>query len=103
MKGTKKTQKRRLSSLLFVIYSLKSRHFFKKKKEDKKMPKKIGIDEKIAAQEGIVERAKAKLDAAEAKLGELKKKKEAEKKKELLDAIDASDKTVDEVMTFLNS
>lgn len=73
------------------------------KKEDKKMPKKIGIDEKIAAQEGIVERAKAKLDAAEAKLGELKKKKEAEKKKELLDAIDASDKTVDEVMTFLNS
>ena len=59
------------------------------------MPKKIGIDEKIAAQEGIVERAKAKLDAAEAKLGELKKKKEAEKKKELLDAIDASDKTVD--------
>lgn len=73
------------------------------KKEDKKMPKKIGIDEKIAAQEGIVERAKAKLDAAEAKLGELKKKKEAEKKKELLDAIDASDKTVDEVMNFLNS
>ena len=67
------------------------------------MPKKIGIDEKIAAQEGIIERAKAKLAAAEAKLGELKKKKEAEKKKELLDAIDASDKTVDEVMNFLNS
>ena len=29
------------------------------------MPKKIGIDEKIAAQEGIVERAKAKLDGKE--------------------------------------
>lgn len=67
------------------------------------MPRKIGIDEKIQAQEEALQKAKEKYDAAQAKLEELKKKKEKEKEKELIDAIAASGKTADEVIEFLNS
>lgn len=63
----------------------------------------ISIDEKIAKQQEAVDKAKAKYDAAVAELKELQDKKDDEKRKEVIDAIASSGKSMDEIMTFLNN
>lgn len=63
----------------------------------------ISIDEKIAKQQEAVDKAKAKYDAAVAELKELRDKKDDEKRKEVIDAIASSGKSMDEIMTFLNN
>jgi hypothetical protein len=62
----------------------------------------ISIDDKIEkAQAGVV-RAKSKYDAAVAELKQLMDKKAAIQKDVLMNAIDGSDKTYDEILVFLN-
>lgn len=62
---------------------------------------KVPIEEKIAAQEAVVEKAKAKHQSEVDKLNELLAKKDEEKFKEVSEAIKSSGKSLDEVLEFL--
>ena len=66
-------------------------------------PKKnnITIDEEIIKQEEQVSKSKAKYDADVKKLKDLYAKKDEMKKKELLEAVEKSSKTFEEIMGFL--
>ena len=61
----------------------------------------ITIDEEIIKQEGQVSKSKAKYDADVKKLKDLYAKKDEIKKKELLEAVEKSSKTFEEIMGFL--
>jgi len=63
--------------------------------------KKISIEDEILKQREVVQKCKEKFDKESKKLNELLKKQEEEKKKELLDAIAASGKSIDEVISSL--
>lgn len=59
------------------------------------------IDETIKAQEDVVAKAKAKYDAEVGKLKDLLAKRDEIKKKELLSAVEKSNKTYEEILRFL--
>lgn len=61
----------------------------------------ITIDEEIIKQEEQVSKSKAKYDADVKKLKDLYAKKDEMKKKELLEAVEKSSKTFEEIMGFL--
>lgn len=63
--------------------------------------KDISIDELIAKQEEAVSKSKAKYDTDVGKLKELYAKKDEIRRKEILKAIETSDKTFEEIMAFL--
>ena len=60
------------------------------------------LDATIKAQEDAVAKAKTRYDAEVAKLKDLLAKRDEIKKKELLAAVEKSDKTYEEIMRFLN-
>lgn len=61
----------------------------------------ISIDEKINQQKQVVFHAKDKYDAAVAELEKLMKKRDEIRQKELLDAFATSNKSFEDVMSFL--
>ncbi|MEE8885782.1 MAG: ErpK protein [Eubacteriales bacterium] len=61
----------------------------------------IPIDEKIAKQQEVVDRIKARYETETAKLNALLKKKDQEKEQEILEAIESSDKSLDEIMNYI--
>lgn len=61
----------------------------------------ISIDEKINQQKQVVFHAKDKYDAAVAELEKLMKKRDEVRQKELLNAFATSNKSFEEVMSFL--
>ena len=61
----------------------------------------ITIDEEIIKQEEQVAKSKAKYDADVKKLKDLYAKKDEMKKRELLEAVEKSSKTFEEIMGFL--
>lgn len=63
----------------------------------------IPIEEKIQKQQAVVDRLKARYDSEVQKLDELLKKKDEEKGKEVLSAIQKSNKSYDDILNFLNS
>jgi len=63
--------------------------------------RKISIDEKIGTAQEKVFRLKEQYDAAVSELNQLLKKKEELKKAELIEALEASKKSYDEILTFL--
>ncbi len=63
--------------------------------------RKISIDEKIEKQKEVVFALKDKYDAALAELDALMQQKKEMQKKELLEAIDHSDKSIDEILAFV--
>ena len=63
----------------------------------------ISIEERIAAQEQEVLKAKKKYGAENSKLIELYRKRDEGRKKELLEAIDGSSRSYDEIMAFIHS
>ena len=62
----------------------------------------VSIEEIIRVQEEAVVKAKAKYDAEVAKLKDLLAKRDEMKKKELLSAVEKSNKTYEEIMRFLS-
>ena len=63
----------------------------------------ISIDEKIAQAEADVEKQTERLAKAKENLEMLKKKKDDKRKQEVMDAIDESGKSIDEILEFLHS
>lgn len=63
--------------------------------------KDISIDELIAKQEEAVSKSKAKYDADVGKLKDLYAKKDEIRRKEILKAIETSNRTFEEIMAFL--
>ena len=61
----------------------------------------ISIEEKIERQKQVVFQAKDKYDAALAELDRLQQKKNEMRNKELIKAIEKSDRSFDEIMAFL--
>ena len=61
----------------------------------------ITIDEEIIKQEEQVSKSKAKYDADVKKLKDLYAKKDEMKKRELLEAVEKSSKTFEEILRFL--
>ena len=61
----------------------------------------ITIDEEIIKQEEQVSKSKAKYDADVKKLKDLYAKKDEMKKRELLEAVEKSSKTYEEILRFL--
>ena len=62
----------------------------------------ISLDEKINKQKEVVAKAKDKYDAALNELNHLLKKKQDLQGKELLNAFIKSDKSLDEILAFMN-
>ncbi|SMP72347.1 ErpK protein [Anoxynatronum buryatiense] len=62
----------------------------------------ISLDEKIRKQQEVVSAAKDKYDAALNELNHLIKKKQDLQGKELLNAFVKSDKSLDEILAFMN-
>lgn len=62
----------------------------------------ISIEEKIDKQKEVVAKAKTKYDAALDELKILMKKKQEMEGKELLDAFVNSDKSLEEILAFMN-
>ena len=62
----------------------------------------ISLDEKIKKQKEVVSTAKDKYDAALNELNHLIKKKQDLQGKELLNAFVKSDKSLDEILAFMN-
>ncbi len=63
--------------------------------------RRISIDEKIEKQKGVVFALKDKYDAALAELDALMQEKKELQKKKLMEAIDHSDKSMDEILAFV--
>lgn len=63
----------------------------------------VSIEEVIRVQEESVAKAKAKYDAEVTKLKDLLAKRDEMKKKELLEAVEKSNKTYEEIMEFLKA
>ena len=62
----------------------------------------VPIDEMIKLQEEVVTKTKVKYNAEVEKLKDLLTKRDEMKKKELLSAVEKSNKTYEEIMRFLN-
>lgn len=67
------------------------------------MRKSITLDEKIEKAQEAVEKAKARYDAAVKDLRDLLEQKDAQRKQELLKAVENSPRSFDEIMTFLKA
>ena len=65
--------------------------------------KTITLDEKIEQAQMAVEKAKARYDVAVKELRDLLDKKDAQRKQELLKAVENSPRTFDEIMAFLKA
>ena len=65
--------------------------------------KTITLDEKIEKAQEAVEKTKARYDAAVKELRALLEKKDAQRKQELLKALENSSKSFDEIMEFLKA
>lgn len=65
--------------------------------------KTLSIEEEIERQEAAVEKSKAKYDADVKKLKDLLAKQDEIKKKELMDAVEKSGRTYEEIMAFLRA
>lgn len=63
----------------------------------------ISIDEKIEQQKKVVLQIKDKYDAALAELDRLQQKRNELRSKEFLKAVEASDRTYDEILVFLKN
>lgn len=63
--------------------------------------KVVSIDEAIAKQEEVVAKLRERYDTNVQKLKDLYKKKDAEKKRALLDAVEKSTRSYEEIMEFL--
>ena len=67
-------------------------------------PKKpISMEEEIVKQEEAVEKSKAKNDAEVKKLKEMYAKREEARRKALLDAVEKSSKSYEEIMAFVTA
>lgn len=67
-------------------------------------PKKVvSIDEEIKIEEDAVAKARARYDAHVARLKDLHAKRDEERKKVLWAAIEASERTYDEILAFVQS
>ena len=67
-------------------------------------PKKpISMEEEIVKQEEAVERSKAKYDAEVKKLKDMYAKREEARRKALLDAVEKSSKSYEEIMAFVTA
>ena len=67
------------------------------------MRKSITLDEKIEKAQEAVGKAKARYDAAVKDLRDLLEQKDAQRKQELLKAVENSPRSFDEIMTFLKA
>ena len=65
--------------------------------------KTITLDEKIEKAQEAVEKTKARYDAAVKELRMLLEKKDAQRKQELLKALESSLRSFDEIMEFLKA
>ena len=65
--------------------------------------KTITLDEKIEKAQEAVEKTKARYEAAVKELRDLLDKKDAQRKQELLKAVENSTRTYDETMAFLKA
>ena len=65
--------------------------------------KTITLDEKIEQAQMAVEKAKARYDATVKELRDLLDQKDAQRKQELLKAVENSPRTFDEIMAFLKA
>lgn len=65
--------------------------------------KNLSIEEEIERQEAAVERSKAKYDADVKKLKDLLAKQDEIKRKELMDAVEKSGRTYEEILAFLRA
>ena len=65
--------------------------------------KTITLDEKIEKAQDAVEKTKARYDAAVQELRALLEKKDAQRKQELLKAVENSPRSFDEIMFFLKA
>ena len=65
--------------------------------------KTITLDEKIEKAQEAVEKTKARYDAAVKELRDLLDKKDAQRKQELLKALESSPRSFDEIMEFLKA
>ena len=65
--------------------------------------KTITLDEKIEKAQEAVEKTKARYDAAVKELRDLLEKKDAQRKQELLKAVENSPRSFDEIMAFLKA
>lgn len=65
--------------------------------------KTITLDEKIEKAQDTVEKTKTRYDAAVKELKELLDKKDAQRKQELLKAVENSPRSFDEIMAFLKA
>ena len=65
--------------------------------------KAITLDEKIEKAQDTVEKTKARYDAAVKELRDLLEKKDAQKKQELLKAVENSPRSFDEIIAFLKA
>ena len=63
----------------------------------------VTMEELIKTQEDVVTKAKAKYDTEVGKLKELYAKRDEEKKKELLKAVENSNKSYEEILAFLKA
>lgn len=63
----------------------------------------VSIDEQISVQEEAVSKAKKKYDLEVSKLKDLYAKRDEQKKKELLKAVESSSKTYEEILAFLKA
>ena len=62
----------------------------------------ISMEEKIGKAEAEVEKLTERLNKAKENLEALKKKKDDQRKQEVMDAIDESGKSIDEILEFLH-
>ena len=65
--------------------------------------KTITLDQKIEKAQETVEKTKARYDAAVKELRDLLEKKDAQRKKDLLKAVEDSPRSFDEIMAFLKA
>lgn len=65
--------------------------------------RKISMEERIAAQEQEVQKAKKKYEEENAVLKDLYRKRDEGRKKELFEAINKSDKSYEDIMAFIQS
>lgn len=63
----------------------------------------VTMEELIKVQEDVVTKAKAKYDTEVGKLKDLYAKRDEEKKKELLKAVESSNKSYEEILAFLKA
>ncbi len=68
-----------------------------------RMRKNLSIEEEIERQEATVEKSKAKYDADVKKLKDLLAKQDEIKRKELMDAVEKSGRTYEEILAFLRA